>query len=133
VLYFSTHQYPFYPGTGDPSEIGRGEAIGSTINVALEVGSGDEAIIGAFERELLPRAEAFKPELVLISAGFDAHRDDPLAQLEVTEAGYRRLTELVRGIADRHAGGRLVSALEGGYNLQALAASVEAHLRALCT
>jgi acetoin utilization deacetylase AcuC-like enzyme len=131
VLYFSTHQYPFYPGTGSARETGRGAGEGFTVNVPLPAGAGDQELIAAFERFLLPKAEAFKPELVLISAGFDAHRDDPLAGLEATEAGYAELTRLVRRIADATASGRIVSALEGGYDLRALAASVEAHLEAL--
>ena len=131
VLYFSTHQEPFYPGTGQRRETGRGPGEGSTINVPLSAGSGDEEVIRAFEEILLPAATRFAPELVLISAGFDAHRDDPLASLALTEDGYRRLTQLVRQIADEHCAGRLVSVLEGGYHLRALAASVEAHVRAL--
>jgi acetoin utilization deacetylase AcuC-like enzyme len=86
-----------------------------------------------FSNQLLPAAEAFKPEFVIISAGFDAHRDDPLAGMGLTEAGYADLTGLVAGIAKRHARGRLLSALEGGYNLRALGASVDAHLQALLT
>jgi acetoin utilization deacetylase AcuC-like enzyme len=131
VFYFSTHQYPFYPGTGASHETGAGRGKGCTLNVPLASGSGDQEIIGAFRDRLVPAAEAFQPQIVLISAGFDAHRDDPLAQLRVTEAGYSELTRIVVDLADRFAGGRLVSLLEGGYNLQALARSVEAHLRAL--
>lgn len=131
ILYFSTHQYPFYPGTGDRAETGEGEGTGFTINAPLPAGSGDDALIRAFQQELVPKAVAFKPELVLISAGFDAHRDDPLASLALTEAGYAELTRIVRDLADRMCRGRIVSVLEGGYNLRALGASVEAHLRAL--
>jgi len=133
VLYFSTHQEPCYPGTGQRRETGRGPGEGSTINVPLPAGSGDVEVVRAFEEFLIPAATRFAPELVLISAGFDAHRDDPLAALDVTEDGYARLTRLVRQIADAHCSGRIVSVLEGGYNLRALAASVEAHLRALMT
>lgn len=133
VLYFSTHQYPFYPGTGSRQERGEGRGAGFTLNVPLPAGSGDAELIRAFEQELLPKALDFKPELIVISAGFDAHRDDPLAGLEVTEAGYARLTELVRTIADSCCGGRIVSVLEGGYNLTALGRSTEAHLRVLAT
>jgi len=131
VLYFSTHQWPFYPGTGAGEERGRGRGHGFTLNVPLPAGSGDAELVHAFEEELLPAAESFRPELVLISAGFDAHRDDPLAGLQVTESGYRRLTELVAEIARRCCPGRLVSVLEGGYDLHALARSVAAHLRVL--
>lgn len=131
VLYFSTHQFPFYPGTGARRETGRGAGQGFTMNVPLPAGSGDAELIRAFHEELTPKAEAFAPDLVLISAGFDAHRDDPLAGLAVTEAGYAEATRIVRGIADRWCKGRVVSALEGGYDLRALGTSVEAHLRAL--
>ena len=131
VLYFSTHQYPFYPGTGARAETGRGAGAGFTINVPLPAGAGDAELIRAFQEELLPRALTFKPQLILISAGFDAHRDDPLAGLAVTEAGYAELTRIVRGIAEACCRGRIVSVLEGGYNLLALGRSVEAHLRTL--
>ncbi len=131
VLYFSTHQAPFYPATGGREETGRGAGKGFTINVPLSSGCGDREIIAAFRKELLPKAEAFKPELILISAGFDAHRDDPLAGLVVTEEGFAALTRQVREIAEKFCAGRIVSVLEGGYHLQALGASVEAHLRAL--
>ena len=131
VLYFSTHQYPFYPGTGSRAARGKGAGEGFTINVPLNAGAGDAELLRAFRDELRPKALAFKPQLVLISAGFDAHRDDPLAGLKVTEAGYGELTRIVRGIAEECCSGRLVSALEGGYNLIALGRSVEAHLRAL--
>jgi len=131
VLYFSTHQYPFYPGTGRRGETGEGAGIGFSVNVPLPAGAGDAELLRAFEEVLVPRAAEFAPQLVLISAGFDAHRDDPLAQLAVTEAGYAQLTRIVRRIAQSTARGRIVSVLEGGYDLRALAASVEAHLRAL--
>ena len=131
VLYFSTHQYPYYPGTGRVSETGAGEGLNTTINVPLPAGAGDEEIIRAFEEQLLPVAHAFAPHFVLISAGFDAHRDDPLAHLTVTEDGYQEITRLVLAIAERHANRRVVSVLEGGYNLDALSRSVEAHVRAL--
>ena len=131
VLYFSTHQSPFYPGTGARDDIGQGRGRGSTINVPLPAGSGDAELIRAFQEELLPTALAFKPELVLVSAGFDAHRDDPLAGFTVTESGYAKLTQIVLKIVQACCPGRLVSMLEGGYHLQALSRSVEAHLRAL--
>jgi len=131
ILYFSTHQYPFYPGTGSRQEVGEGTGRGFTINVPLPAGSGDAELIRAFQEELLPKAKAFHPELVLISAGFDGHRDDPLANLNVTETGYRRLTELVCEVVKACCPGRLVSVLEGGYDLSALGRSVEVHLRAL--
>jgi acetoin utilization deacetylase AcuC-like enzyme len=131
ILFFSTHQYPHYPGTGQATERGTGAGEGFTINVPMEAGDGDDEYHAIFLNVLLPAAEAFKPEFVIISAGFDAHRDDPLASMGLTEAGYSDLTGLVVGIAKRHAQGRLLSALEGGYNLTALGASVDAHLKVL--
>ncbi len=133
IFYFSTHQYPYYPGTGAAAETGRGDARGTVLNVPLAAGAGDDEIIHAFESQLIPAANAFRPQFVLISAGFDAHYADPLAGLMVSEDGYRRLTEIVRDIAARHAEGRVVSILEGGYELEALARSVAAHLEALRT
>ena len=133
VLYFSTHQYPFYPGTGSEQEKGLGPGHGMNINVPLPAGSGDSDVIRAFREKLVPAAESFRPEFVLISAGFDGHRRDPLAQFQLTENGYAALTRIVKEIAERFAGGRLVSVLEGGYNLEALSRSVEAHIRVLQT
>jgi acetoin utilization deacetylase AcuC-like enzyme len=124
VLYASTHQYPFYPGTGAASG-------GTTINVPLRAGAGDTEILRAFKDTILPAVKRFAPGAILISAGFDAHRDDPLAGLEVTEAGYGALTALVHEVAESKCDGRIVSLLEGGYDLRALGASVEAHLEAL--
>jgi len=131
VLFFSTHQYPHYPGTGRESERGRGAGEGFTINVPMEAGEGDEEYRAIFQKTLVPAAAAFKPEFVIISAGFDAHKDDPLASMGLTEEGYADLTGIVAGIAKRHAGGRILSSLEGGYHLTALAASVDRHIQAL--
>ena len=131
VLFFSTHQYPHYPGTGRATERGRGAGEGYTINVPMESGEGDEEYRAVFQKSLVPAADAFKPEFVIISAGFDAHKDDPLASMELTEAGYADLTGIVTGIAKRHAAGRVLSSLEGGYHLKALAASVDRHVQAL--
>lgn len=131
VLFFSTHQYPHYPGSGRDSERGRGAGEGYTINVPMEAGEGDEEYRRIFHEVLVPAADAFKPDFVIISAGFDAHKDDPLASMGLTEEGYRDLTGIVAGIAQRHAQGRVLSSLEGGYNLTALAASVDAHIQAL--
>lgn len=131
VLFFSTHQYPHYPGTGRETERGKGAGEGFTINVPMEAGEGDDEYRTVFRKVLVPAADDFKPEFVIISAGFDAHRDDPLASMALTEAGYADLTDIVVGIAKRHAQGRILSSLEGGYNLRALAASVEAHVQAL--
>ncbi|WP_455370378.1 histone deacetylase family protein [Petrachloros mirabilis] len=131
ILFFSTHQYPHYPGTGRAMERGTGAGEGFTINVPMEAGEGDEAYHTIFLKSLVPAADDFKPEFVIISAGFDAHRDDPLASMGLTEAGYADLTGIVAGIARRHAQGRILSSLEGGYNLTALSASVDAHIKAL--
>ncbi|MBK9308997.1 MAG: histone deacetylase [Nitrospira sp.] len=131
VLFFSTHQYPHYPGTGRGTERGKGAGEGLTINVPMEAGQGDADYRAVFQNVLVAAADDFKPEIVIISAGFDAHTDDPLASMGLTEAGYTALTEIVTGIAKRHANGRILSSLEGGYHLPALAASVEAHVKAL--
>ena len=131
VLFFSTHQFPFYPGTGRTSERGTGAGLGYTVNIPLAAGCGDGEYQKVFEEVLYPTAQAFEPHLVLISAGFDAHRDDPLASMNVSEDGYARMTTIVRDIAERFCEGRLVSLLEGGYNLEALARSVERHLQIL--
>jgi len=128
VLYFSVHQHPFYPGTGFPQERGHGPGTSATINVPLAAGSGDGEAEEAFRNILCPAADAFRPELVMISAGFDGHRDDPLGGLDLTEAGYASMTRIVRDLADRHCRGRIVSMLEGGYALPALGRSVEAHI-----
>ena len=131
ILFFSTHQYPHYPGTGRATERGKGAGEGSTINIPMEAGEGDEEYHVIFHKALVPAADDFKPDFVLISAGFDAHKDDPLASMGLTEAGYADLTNIVAGIARRHAQGRILSSLEGGYNLTALAASVNSHIEAL--
>jgi len=131
VLFFSTHQYPHYPGTGRADERGRGPGEGYTINVPMKAGEGDDEYRAIFYKVLVPAADAFKPEFVIVSAGFDAHKDDPLASMELTEVGYANLTGILAGIATRHAEGRILSSLEGGYNLTALAASIDAHIQTL--
>jgi acetoin utilization deacetylase AcuC-like enzyme len=128
VFYASTHQFPFYPGTGSAGERG---AHGNVLNVPLASGSGDSAFLGAWERKIGPALAAFRPELLLVSAGFDAHQGDPLAGLEVTTDGYRELAMLINGWAIEHSDGRTVWALEGGYNLRALGESVVACLEVL--
>jgi acetoin utilization deacetylase AcuC-like enzyme len=130
VLYASTHQYPFYPGTGGAGEHG---AHHNVVNVPLRAGSGDREFLGAWEKKIGPALDAFKPELLLMSAGFDAHRDDPLAGLEVTTDGYRELATMIKHWADVHCKGRTVWALEGGYDLRALGDSVLACLTVLMT
>ena len=131
VLYFSVHRHRFYPGTGAAGEVGAGPGKGLTINVPLPAGAGDAEFKKAFVAKLRPVAVAFRPDLVLISAGFDAHTDDPLGGMAVTTAGYADLTGIVKNIAERCCRGRIVSVLEGGYDLGALAASAEAHVRVL--
>jgi acetoin utilization deacetylase AcuC-like enzyme len=131
VLFFSTHQHPHYPGTGRATERGKGAGEGFTINVPMEAGEGDDEYRAVFQKTLVPAADAFKPEFIMISAGFDAHKEDPLASMGLTETGYAELTEIVAGIAKRHAKGRILSSLEGGYNLAALSASVHAHIVSL--
>ncbi len=131
VLYFSVHQYPFYPGTGAESETGRGAGLNTTINVPLPAGSDDSDFLDAFEQKLRPAAAAFAPDFVFVSAGFDIHEDDTLGAMRVTTDCFGALTGIVKDIAERFCKGRLVSVLEGGYNLNALAASVETHIRVL--
>jgi acetoin utilization deacetylase AcuC-like enzyme len=127
LFYASTHQYPLYPGTGAASETG----VGNIVNVPLRPMSGSGPFRVAMTGRVLPALDAFRPDLLLISAGFDAHRSDPLAQLMLEEADYTWITERLVEIAFRHADGRLVSTLEGGYDLTALGASVAAHVRVL--
>lgn len=131
VLYGSIHQYPFYPGTGAASERGGGGGEGTILNCPLEAGGGDKEFEDALEGVLLPAAEAFDPDFVLVSAGFDAHRADPLGAMAVTEEGFGCLTRAIRRLADAKCHGRLVSVLEGGYDLDTLGACAAAHLTAL--
>lgn len=131
VFYFSCHQMPLYPGTGAATERGRGPGEGATLNCPLRPGSGDDLFLGTLSGPLADAMGRFRPEFVLVSAGFDAHREDPLGGLEVSTGAFAEATAIVRGIAERHAGGRLVSALEGGYDLDALAGSAAAHVEAL--
>jgi acetoin utilization deacetylase AcuC-like enzyme len=131
VFYFSIHQSPFYPGTGGAEEKGTGKGLGFTHNVPLAAGCGDAEYKKVFEEELKPAAAAFKPDFVLVSAGFDSAKDDLLGRMKVTPAGFSELTRIVKGIAEQYCQGRLVTVLEGGYNLESLAASVEAHVRVL--
>ncbi len=130
VLYVSTHQWPHYPGTGARDQTGQGEGEGTTLNYPLPHGAGDEAFLEAID-EAIERAEGFGPDFVLVSAGFDAHADDPLAGLRLTESAYAEATRRVRDLAARTAGGRLVSTLEGGYDAAALGRSAVAHVQAL--
>ena len=127
VLFISSHQWPLYPGTGSADEHG----VGNVINAPLSPGEGSYEFRALWSDALLPRLHAFKPQLVLVSAGFDAHQRDPLANLELQSEDYAWITERLVDLAQAHAGGRLVSTLEGGYDLSALAASASAHVSAL--
>jgi acetoin utilization deacetylase AcuC-like enzyme len=131
VFFFSTHQHPWYPGTGRAEETGTGAGKGTTLNCPLPAFSGREKIFACFEEKLLPAADKFRPELVLISAGFDSREGDPLGHFLLKDEDFSDLTRLVSGIAERHAGGRVVSLLEGGYNLKGLASAATAHVAAL--
>jgi acetoin utilization deacetylase AcuC-like enzyme len=128
VLYCSTHEMPLYPGTGAASE--RGEH-GTIVNVPLSAGEGSEVFREAVETAILPRIDSFHPDLIVISAGFDAHWRDPLAAINLTEADFGWATRKVMDLADRHCGARVVSVLEGGYDLEGLAKSVASHVDAL--
>jgi acetoin utilization deacetylase AcuC-like enzyme len=128
VMYCSTHQMPLFPGTGAVIESGEHNTI---VNAPLRPGDGGEAFRSAFEARILPRLEEFRPELVIISAGFDAHMRDPLANINLKEDDFVWATQKLMDVADRHAGGRIVSVLEGGYDLQALGNSVAAHVETL--
>jgi acetoin utilization deacetylase AcuC-like enzyme len=116
VLYASTHQFPFYPGTGDFHEMGRGAGLGSTLNVPMPAGCGDAEFVGVAQRLLAPAARHFRPEMILVSCGFDAHRDDPLGAMKISDVGFRALTTLMRALADDLCGGRIAFVLEGGYS-----------------
>ncbi len=131
VLYFSVHQYPHYPGTGVVEELGRGEGQGYTVNVPLPGGQGDAEYLAVFRELLAPLARAYRPQLILVSAGFDIHCADPLADMRVTEGGLAGMTRLLAELAEECCPGRLAFALEGGYDLNALAAGVAAVLRTL--
>ncbi len=124
VMYLSCHQYPFYPGSGSPREIGVGEGTGSTVNVALAAGAGDPEYRAVMQAVFAPALRRFRPDLVLLSAGFDAHAADPLASMRVDRAGYRALAEMLVGLADELCDGRLVAVLEGGYDLDGLSGGV---------
>ena len=133
TYYCSIHEHPSFcfPGTGRRLDTGKGAGAGFTCNVPLMPRAGDREMIEAFEREAVPRIERFEPELIMVSAGFDAHAKDPLADLEVTEESFAHMTRRVCELAERYCGGRVVSVLEGGYDPAALASSVVAHLREL--
>jgi acetoin utilization deacetylase AcuC-like enzyme len=131
VFYASLHQWPWYPGTGAAGERGVGAGLGATLNCPQAAGTGDREWLRALETQVIPALERFAPEFVLVSAGFDAHERDPLSYTRVTTDGFRRMTEVVTAFAASRCGGRVVSLLEGGYDLDALAESVEAHVAVL--
>ena len=131
VLFASTHQYPFYPGTGAWSETGIGKGSGATLNCPMRAGSDDKDYEAAFMEKILPAIDQFKPEFIIISAGFDAHTDDPLGEINLSTGFYGWMTDRIMEMADKHAGGRIVSVLEGGYNLAMLPLCIEEHLKGL--
>ena len=126
VLYVSTHQFPYYPGTGDATEIGVGEGVGATINLPLEAGAVDEDYRFVFDEVVVPAIRRFAPDLVLVSAGFDAHQRDPLGGMRLTTPCFGAMTMALRSVAEECCAGRMVLVTEGGYDLQALAASIDA-------
>ncbi|MDD4857262.1 MAG: histone deacetylase [Candidatus Krumholzibacteria bacterium] len=133
VLYISLHQYPHYPGTGNSSTTGTGKGEGYTINLPMGAGAGDSDYLAAFRTCIIPALDDFKPEFILISAGFDGHEDDPLSSTVLTTSAFRTMTVLLKASAEKHCKGRIVSLLEGGYDIQALVESVEEHITALAT
>jgi acetoin utilization deacetylase AcuC-like enzyme len=131
VLYVSTHQYPYYPGTGAVDEVGTGDGAGFTVNVPLESGAVDADYRIAFDEIVLPVVRQFRPALILVSAGFDAHERDPLATMRLTADAFGAMTMGLRGVAEETCGGRMALVTEGGYDLQALAASLDQTIEAL--
>ncbi|MFB0559528.1 MAG: histone deacetylase [Dehalococcoidales bacterium] len=126
VLYTSTHEYPFYPGTGGYDEIGTGGAKGTTVNIPLPAGCGDVEYLQTFDQIIVPTTRRFNPRLILVSAGYDTHWAEELALMQVSVAGFIQMVGIIKGLADELCSGRLVFTLEGGYNLSALAAAVKA-------
>ncbi len=133
IFYCSLHQHPqtCYPGTGYAHENGRGKGVGTVLNIPMAPGLGNDAYREAFNKQFLPAARKFKPDFILVSTGFDAHARDPLASMNVTAEGFNDMLTATLDVADEHCGGRFVSVLEGGYNLQALAECVSDHVRIL--
>ena len=133
VFYSSIHQYPFYPGTGDKIETGTGDGLETTLNFPLDAFSEDSTYLDIIGNKLIPKIQNFKPDLIIISAGFDAHEDDPLGQMKVSSDCYRKMTSMILKLAEEVCDGRLLSMLEGGYNHKVLADSVLNHVDALLT
>jgi len=131
VLYVSTHQYPYYPGTGAADEIGEGSGRGTTVNLPLDAGATDDDYRLVFDDVVLPVVRQFRPDLVMVSAGFDAHERDPLAAMRLTTDAFGAMTRALRGVANEFCSGRIVLVAEGGYDLRALAASLDAAVSAL--
>ena len=131
VFYASTHQFPYYPGTGDAGEAGVGAGEGTTLNVPFPAGCGDDEYIGALQRLVSPAARWFRPQMILISCGFDAHRDDPLASMGVSGEGFLAMTRIVRALADELCDGRIAFVLEGGYAASGLLDGTRAVLRGM--
>jgi acetoin utilization deacetylase AcuC-like enzyme len=133
VFFMSTHQSPWYPGTGMSWETGEGAGRGTTLNCPFPAGAGREEILGAFRNKLMPAAGQFKPDVVLLSAGFDSRLGDPLGRFTLSDDDFSELTGVMLEIAQTHAGGRLVSVLEGGYHLDGLASAAARHMETLCS
>ncbi len=131
VFYSSAHQYPFYPGTGAEGETGTGDGLGSTLNFPMRADSNDKDYLPVIKNKLIPAMFSFKPDLIIISAGFDAHQNDPLANINITTECYGEMTQLIKSAAQEICQGRLISMLEGGYDYDALSDSVYAHLQNL--
>ncbi len=131
VFFFSTHQSPWYPGTGQADENGEGKGEGKIMNCPFAAGAGAEQVVKAFRERLAGAMKEFKPDLVILSAGFDSREGDPLGRFRLTDADFAEMTKIALDIADKHAGGRLISVLEGGYSLEGLAAAVSSHVAAL--
>lgn len=131
VLYVSTHQYPYYPGTGARSETGVGRGDGATLNCPMPAGAGDDLYRAAFTEKILPKIDEFAPQFIIISAGFDAHVDDPLANINLSTEFFGWMSTRLMEAADKHCQGRIISMLEGGYNVSKLPLCVDMHLRAL--
>jgi acetoin utilization deacetylase AcuC-like enzyme len=131
VFYASTHRFPFYPGTGASGEIGVGSGRGFTLNVPFDGGTGDAPYLRSVEEQIVRAIDDYRPQAILLSSGFDAHRRDPLGGMKVTESAFGEITRRMVEAAERHCQGRLVSLLEGGYDMEGLAASVDEHVRGL--
>jgi len=131
VYFISLHQFPYYPGTGKASDIGKGAGEGYTMNICMHRGATDKEYEEAFHAKVLPAIDKYKPEIIFISAGFDAHKDDPLGEIYLTEQGYETMTLLLKNAAQKHCEGKIISVLEGGYKTESLYNSIKSHLKAL--